>query len=160
MPSFDVYSVHFGNRDLADGAGYIRPSRKSQQVLRTLTALCTCVHRSGWQMQTFHWGLKIEKLSGNHVLTSSVAHMKAFIQRRTRSHLKACVCSCVCRHLLVLASIMHMDQEDRNWCWVFLSIAHHFEFWGWASHWPWRPRVHWVGPGICLSLPCAETTGM
>lgn len=127
MPSFDVYSVHFGNKDLAGGVGYIWPSRKSQQVFRTLTALCTCVHRSGWQTQTFHWGLKIEKLSGNHVSTSSVAHMKAFLQRRTRSHRKACVCSCVCRHLLVLASIMHMDQEDRNWCWVFLSIAHHFE---------------------------------
>lgn len=165
MPSFihfDVYSVHFGNRDLAEGAGYIRPSRKSQQVLRTLAALCTCVHRSRWQTQTLHWGLKIEKLSGNHVSTSSVAHMKAFIQRRTRTQRKACVCSCVCRYLLVLASIHAYGSEGQKLmlgC-VSLSVARYFEFWEWVSHWPWRPGVHWVGPGICLSLPCARTTGM
>lgn len=157
MPSFDVYSVHFGNKDLADSAGYIRLSRKSQQVLRTLAALCTCVHRRGWQTQTFHWGLKIEKLSGDHVLTSAVAHMKAYVQRRTRSHLKACVCPCVISHKY---RAYGSEEQKLMLGWVSLSIAHNFEFWEWVSYWPWRPEVHWVGPGICLSLPCAGTTGM
>lgn len=48
MLFFDVRSACFGNWDLSEDAGYTRPSRRNQQVLMTLAALCTQVQRIRW----------------------------------------------------------------------------------------------------------------
>lgn len=115
--------------------------------------LCAHVHTEvAGGHRTCHRELKTEKLSANHVSISFAAYMKAFVQRKTRTHWKAHVCSCICEYLFIFAGVdACVGQEARNWHWVSLSIARHFDFWGRVSHWTWRAGVHWFGLGRYLS---------